>query len=491
VRKAREDSPVAPRPSNRPSSSLLGFVARACREAGGGAVGDAAALDRVLGLAVAATRTERAFVVRSELAGAPTIEAYHGPPDRCSSPSRTAVRLVAGRDRALIRPALEAGDRLLDGESVRALALRSVLAASVPHVVPARILLLDGRAPAGVQLPTALAEALDAFAAVVGMTLALSPCATPSPSSTEAAADPTVRAETMRDALAWADRAARTELPVLVRGETGAGKERFAQRIHARSRRHAGPLLAINCAAVPESLLEAELFGSVRGAYTGADRDRVGLFRQAHGGTLFLDEIGEMPPAMQAKLLRALEDRRVRPIGGAAEVDVDARLVAATHRDLSRLVERGGFRSDLFHRLAVLEVLVPPLRDRIEDLRALVAELAPQLSRETGCVVPQIDEDAWHALETHAWPGNVRELRAVLARAMLRAGPEPLSARHLGPLGGRGGERTVGPSSDSLERRMIVDALDRADGVVAHAARRIGWTRQKLARRMRAIGIAR
>jgi transcriptional regulator with AAA-type ATPase domain len=470
VRKAREDSPLALGPSN----SLLGLVAEACRTAGSSR-GERSALERILALAVLATRTERAFVLRADA----SIEAYHGPPDRCSSPSRTAVRLAVGRDRALIRPDLTTGDRLLAGESVRGLALRCVLATIVPHVAPSRVLLLDGRAPAGIQV----AEALDAFAAVVGWTLSAWPLA----------AAPTieaVRSTSMVEALAWADRAARTELPILVRGETGSGKERFARRIHLHSRRPTGPLLAINCAAVPETLLEGELFGSARGAYTGADRDRVGLFRQAHGGTLFLDEIGEMTQAMQAKLLRALEERRVRPIGGATEIEVDARLVAATHRDLSALVEQGAFRSDLFHRLAVLEVLVPPLRERIEDLRPLVTELAPPLARETGCALPRLEDDAWRALEAHDWPGNVRELRSVLARAMLRAGSEPIAARHLGALASPV-EARAGRARETLERRMILEALDRAEGVVAHAARRIGWSRQKLARRMRATGVSR
>ena len=493
MREVREDSPVPPRPSNCPSPSLLGYVTQACRAAVASASDGRSALDGVLGLAVEATRTERGFVVRSDscAAGTPVIEAYHGPPERRPGLSRTAVRLALARDRALICPDLADDDRLLRGDSVRALALRSVLATAVPRVSPGRILVLDGRTPAGAQLPAVLADALDAFAALVALSLVLSPIAAPPQGRDPSTPDPAVRSESMRQALAWADRVAGTDLPVLVRGETGAGKERFARRIHARSRRHAGPLLAINCAALPEALLEAELFGSVRGAYTGADRDRTGLFRQAHGGTLFLDEIGEMTPAMQAKLLRALEDRRVRPIGASAEIEIDVRLVAATHRDLASLVEHGAFRADLFHRLVVLEVRVPPLRERIQDLRLLVAEIGPTLARETGCGLPRIEEGAWRVLEAHPWPGNVRELRAVLARAMLRAGSSPLCERHLGELGTPPGSSGDARADDTLERRMIVDALRGTDGVVAQAAARIGWTRQKLARRMRAIGVAR
>jgi two-component system response regulator PilR (NtrC family) len=251
-------------------------------------------------------------------------------------------------------------------------------------------------------------------------------------------------------------------------------------------------MLALNCAALPETLFEAELFGTVRGAYTGADRDRAGLFGMAHGGTLFLDEIGDMARPMQAKLLRTLEDRRIRPLGSASEIEVDVRVVAATHRDLGRLVDRGEFRADLLHRLAVLEVRVPPLRERIVDLRPLVAALAPSLARDTGLGLPRVEDDAWRTLESYSWPGNVRELRAVLARAMLRAGSSPVRAVHIAELrhGGAGGAGDGGPDA-SLERRMIADALREAGGVVRRAALDIGWSRQKLSRRIAALGIDR
>ena len=493
MREAREDSLPAARTSNRAGASLLRYVARACRETAASRRGDRSAIETVLALAVEATRTERAFVARPETscAGTPLIEAYFGPADRRTGPSRTVVRLVATRARPLISTDVRADDRLREGESVRALELRRVLATAIPGDVRGRILVLDGRTPTNPQLPASLADALDGFAALVGLTLPRTPADT--------LTDPAVRAdlpvpcsEAMREALIWADRVARTDLPVLVRGETGAGKEVVARRIHARSRRAAGPMLAINCAALPETLLEAELFGSVRGAYTGADRDRTGLFRLAHGGTLLLDEIGEMTPSMQAKLLRALEDRRIRPIGAAAETEADVRVVAATHRDLGRLVDRGEFRLDLFHRIAVLEVRVPPLRERIADLRTLVAELAPGLARDTGLGLPRIDDDAWPVLESHGWPGNVRELRAVIARAMLRADPLPVRARHLGEIHRVPSARACGPTHDaSLERRMIVDALRAADGVIARAAADIGWSRQKLQRRIGTLGIER
>ncbi len=481
------------RPSNRDASpSLLHWVAAACRTVVESPLAGRARLDGVLELALRALHMERAFVVRAGplAAESPAIEAYHGPPDRRGAPSRTAVRLALARGRPVVYPSLEASDPLLRGASVRSLALRSLLVTIVPQASPGRVLMLDGRVPNDL-LPTPLAEALEAFAALVAISLVAQPSAGPPDDEAPDARAVATRSVPMREALEWADRAARTDLPVLVRGETGSGKERFARRIHAQSRRHAGPLQAINCAALPEALLEAELFGSTRGSYTGADRDRPGLFRLAHGGTLFLDEIGEMPQSMQAKLLRALEDRRVRPVGASAEVEVDVRLVAATHRDLEELVERGAFRGDLLYRLAVLEVRVPPLRERLEDLPLLVAELGPALARDTGCGLPRLADCAWRELAAHTWPGNVRELRAVLARATLRAGSAAVTAQQLVELGHARRGPPRGVAADPLERSMIEDALAATGGVVTEAAARIGWTRQKLNRRMRALGVAR
>jgi sigma-54-dependent transcriptional regulator len=242
--------------------------------------------------------------------------------------------------------------------------------------------------------------------------------------------------------------------------------------------------VALNCTAVTESLLEAELFGAVRGAYTGLDRDRPGLFRQAHRGTLFLDEVGDMPAAMQAKLLRAIESGRVRAVGDVSETAVDVRIVAATHRDLRLQVERGLFRADLYYRLAVLRVDVPPLRERLDDLPTLVAELTPRLARETGCTTIRLAAESWARLCEHDWPGNVRELHATLAAALLRAAGGEIHPRHLDlPR-----VRTV---ETGLEGEMIVSALRAAGGNIARAAARIGWTRQKLYRRMRALELRR
>jgi len=293
-----------------------------------------------------------------------------------------------------------------------------------------------------------------------------------------------------RALLAWVRRIAPTELPVLVCGESGSGKEGVSRALHALSPRQRGPFVALNCTALTETLLESELFGVARGAYTGADRDRPGLFREAHGGTLFLDEVGDMPPSMQAKLLRVLESGRLRPVGGPTETPVDARVVAATHHDLRERVASGSFREDLYYRLAVLCADVPPLRCRIEDLPALVDDLAPRLAGETGCGTVRIAADAWAELRAHDWPGNVRELHGALARALLRAGGGAICAEHLDlPTAGRRAARPV--ACDSLERGMIDAALREANGSIARAASRIGWSRQKLYRRMDALGVAR
>ena len=288
----------------------------------------------------------------------------------------------------------------------------------------------------------------------------------------------------------WVSRIAPTNLPVLVQGESGCGKEAVAQALHRLSPRRAGPCVPINCSALAESLLEAELFGAVKGAYTGSDRDRPGLFRQAHGVTLFLDEVGDMPPSMQSKLLRALESGRIRPVGGSAETTVDVRIVAATHRDLRQTSRDGGFRPDLYYRLAVLRVEVPPLRERLDDLPTLVGELAARLGQETGRRSLTLTPEAWRVLRAYAWPGNVRELHAALARALLRTDSGIIHTDHLRPLGDDP-RRPVGTGTAGvvLERSMIEAALRETGGRVAGAAARIGWSRQKLYRRMKSLRI--
>jgi DNA-binding NtrC family response regulator len=203
---------------------------------------------------------------------------------------------------------------------------------------------------------------------------------------------------------------------VLIEGETGTGKEVIARAVHRLSMRANGPFVVVDCGALPATLIESELFGHERGAFTGADRRRQGAFERAHGGTVFLDEIGELPLASQPALLGALQRRRFRRVGGHDEVEVDVRLVAATNRNLLVEVERGAFRADLYYRLATAGIWLPPLRKRLDDLRVLIASLLTEL---TGSPVPwPFDEPAMEALRAHAWPGNVRELRAVVERAV-------------------------------------------------------------------------
>ena len=232
-----------------------------------------------------------------------------------------------------------------------------------------------------------------------------------------------------------ARRVAATDSTVLLQGETGTGKELLAHAIHAASARAARPFVGVNIAAVPDTLLEAEFFGVTPGAYTGADRKgREGKFALADGGTLFLDEIGDMPLALQSKLLRALQEQEVEPLGSNRVQPVDVRIVAATSRDLAAMVEQGGFRADLYYRLNVVPIRVPPLRERIDDLDALVDALAEDIARRSALPVKQLDQDARDLLARHDWPGNIRELRNALEQAMLMTDDAVLGAAHFGAI---------------------------------------------------------
>ena len=224
----------------------------------------------------------------------------------------------------------------------------------------------------------------------------------------------------MRELFAVLEMAAPTDATILIEGESGTGKELAARAVHDASARHAGPFVVVDCSAISEQLVDSHLFGHVKGAFTGAERDRKGAFVEASGGTLFLDELGELPLAIQAKLLRALEAQTVQPVGADRPVAVDARVVAATHRELARMVEAKAFRFDLFYRLAVVHVALPPLRDRLEDLPHLVRTFYERRGGDPG----PIDGDNLDKLRRHAWPGNVRELRNVLERAWALSGPK-------------------------------------------------------------------
>ena len=219
---------------------------------------------------------------------------------------------------------------------------------------------------------------------------------------------------------------ARGMAPVLIHGESGTGKELVAQALHASSQRADGPLIAVNCGAIPENLLEAEFFGARKGSYTGASQDRDGYFQAARGGTLFLDEIGDLPLAMQSKLLRAIQERSVRPLGSTQEETVDVRIVSATHRDLAADVQSGRFRQDLYYRLNVIEIVIPPLRERREDLPALCTALLARIAQESGMPVPALTDRALQAIAAHPLTGNVRELENLLHRAVALSDGEEL-----------------------------------------------------------------
>ncbi|BFO54034.1 sigma-54-dependent transcriptional regulator [Acidovorax sacchari] len=224
--------------------------------------------------------------------------------------------------------------------------------------------------------------------------------------------------EAMRNVKQRIAKVARSMAPVLIRGESGTGKELVARALHGCSQRADGPLVAVNCGAIPENLLEAEFFGARKGSYTGASQDRDGYFQAARGGTLFLDEIGDLPLSMQAKLLRAIQERSVRPLGSTQEDTVDVRIVSATHRDLAADVQAGRFRQDLYYRLNVIEVVIPPLRERREDLPALCAALLDRIAAETGLPAPPLTAEALADIARHPLTGNVRELENLLHRAV-------------------------------------------------------------------------
>lgn len=300
-----------------------------------------------------------------------------------------------------------------------------------------------------------------------------------------------------------ARRAALSSSPVLLLGETGTGKELLAHAIHAASPRASGPLVSVNIAAVPDTLLEAEFFGVAPGAYTGADRKgRTGKFKLADGGTLFLDEIGDMPLALQAKLLRALQEGEIEPLGSNQVVTFDARVIAATSRDLGALVREGRFREDLYYRLNVLPIRVPPLRERRADIPALVEVLAEDMAHRNGMPPPELAPAALELLSAQAWRGNTRELRNVLEQAAMRSESHRIEARHLeevlresgveriavptavSPLQGDHRLRPLAEQVAAVERAAIDAALAATGGNKVAAARMLGISRAKLYERL-------
>jgi two-component system response regulator PilR (NtrC family) len=262
------------------------------------------------------------------------------------------------------------------------------------------------------------------------------------------------RSESMLQVHAMVGKVARSMAPVLVHGESGTGKELVARAVHELSSRGAGPFIAVNCGAIPETLLEAEFFGYRKGAFTGATEDREGFFQAAQGGTLFLDEIGDLPLSMQSKLLRVIQERAVRPIGAVSEAPVNVRIVSATHRDLGEEVHAGRFRQDLYYRLNVICINLPPLRERAADLGLICNAVLERIARDAGVTpVPTMSEDALRFLSGYAFPGNVRELENLLQRALAMSGGEVIERQDLG-LAGNGVREPVAPKLDELPRHL-------------------------------------
>ncbi len=297
----------------------------------------------------------------------------------------------------------------------------------------------------------------------------------------------------LRAVLDQAARFAASDAPLLITGETGSGKEVLARWIHARSPRRSGPFMALNCAALPEALAESELFGHVKGAYTGAESSRRGKFQSAEGGTLFLDEVGDLPAPVQAKLLRALEQGAVDPVGADRPVAVDVRVMAASHRDLEALTARGQFRQDLYYRVAGLRLAVPPLRERPEEVEALATHFLKEAFARQGWPAPEPQKALLAALAACPWPGNIRQLRWAVERAALLAGPaspgpEDLPGEVLDGRGGAGAGTLAGVRRDT-ESRAIAQALERCGGNVARAARELGLSRSRFYEKLAQLGI--
>jgi len=316
----------------------------------------------------------------------------------------------------------------------------------------------------------------------------------------------------MRELAQQVQRVLESDVAVCVFGESGTGKELVARAIHNGSVRRRGPFVAINCAGIPESLQESELFGHERGAFTGATMQRRGCFEQANGGTLLLDELGEMSMQTQASLLRTIQEKTIRRVGGSSEIPIDVRIVCATHRDLRAEVEAGRFREDLYFRLVVYPIHLPSLRDRTEDIPTLVGHFLRALSKDVGRDVQSISPEALEALGRHHWPGNVRELQNVVHRSLLACRSDEITLADLPPdirelalpsispavhINGANGNRYQEPSEEDviplreLERRAIQRALRATHGSVGRAAKLLGIGRATLYRRIATLDLSR
>lgn len=293
------------------------------------------------------------------------------------------------------------------------------------------------------------------------------------------------------------DKLARSQAPVYISGESGSGKERAARLIHESGSRAAQPFVPVNCGAIPENLMESEFFGHRKGAFTGADMDRDGFFQAARGGTLFLDEVADLPLSMQVKLLRAIQEKRVRKIGGTTEDPVDVRIISATHQNLKALLEVGKFRQDLFYRLNVIELKMPSLRECREDIPLLAEKIVQRQAQESGVKAPRLSADALRALSDYPFPGNVRELENILERAMALIGGDTISAEDLQLAPVQENANGIVPQDgaplqdylDRLERQAILDALQKTRFNRTAAAKLLGVTFRSLRYRMERLGL--
>ncbi len=303
----------------------------------------------------------------------------------------------------------------------------------------------------------------------------------------------------MRQVMAQVDRVAASESRVCILGETGTGKELVARTVHEKSARHDAPFITLNCAAVPAELMESELFGHEKGSFTGAAARHTGKFEQAHRGTLFLDEIGDMPLAMQAKLLRVLEEGEIERVGGDRPIRVDVRVVVATHRNLEEQVKQGTFRQDLYHRIYVFPVTLPPLRDRVEDISILVDHFAKQVAEQNGWKTKSFSDEALEELKRYSWPGNVRELRNVVERMLLLApdGAVDVETARLAlpaaaagtPTEAAGASGPLAERVEGFERATILSELKRQNHHMTNTAKALGLERSHLYKKCEHLGI--
>ena len=311
------------------------------------------------------------------------------------------------------------------------------------------------------------------------------------------------KSDAMREVMAQVDRVAATETRVCIRGETGTGKELIARALHEKSPRRAGAFVSLNCAAVPAELIESELFGHEKGSFTGAAGRHIGKFELAHRGTLFLDEIGDMPLAMQAKLLRVLEEGEIERVGGDKPIQVDARVIVATHRNLEEQVRQGTFREDLYHRIYVFPILLPPLRERREDIPVLAGHFGQQLALQNNWKPKNFSVEAMDALTQYTWPGNVRELRNVIERVLLLSSGDVVEAAvvkaALPPAGqtisaNSNGSAALGVGTlsnrvEAFERETLLNELKRNHNHMTNTAKALGLERSHLYKKCQQLGI--